>query len=56
MMKRDEVIRLLADHRQELARFGVKSLALFGSVARGESRPESDVDWTRTNTEKHGVL
>jgi hypothetical protein len=29
---------------QEFARFGVQSLALFGSVARGEDQPESDVD------------
>ena len=32
-------------HRDELRqRFGVKSLAVFGSVARGEAKPESDVD------------
>jgi predicted nucleotidyltransferase len=43
-MKRDDAIRLLAEHRQEFARFGVKSLALFGSVARNESRPETDID------------
>lgn len=43
-LERDKVIRLLADHRQEWARLGVKSLALFGSVARGETRPDSDVD------------
>ncbi len=33
-MRRDEIIRLLAEHKAELRRFGVKSLALFGSVAR----------------------
>src|SRR3954453_8768575 len=44
-MKRDEAIRLLSPHRQELtARFGVRSLSLFGSVARDEAGPESDVD------------
>ena len=43
-MERDEVIRPLGERRQELGRLGVKSLALFGSVVRGESRPESDVD------------
>ena len=26
------------------ARYGVRELAIFGSVVRGESRPESDVD------------
>jgi hypothetical protein len=43
-MKRDNVIRLLTGQRKELDRFGVKSLAVFGSVVRGEARPESDVD------------
>jgi uncharacterized protein len=27
-----------------LSRFGVKRAAVFGSVARGEARPDSDVD------------
>lgn len=43
-MQRDDVVRLLIKRRQEFAQFGVKSLALFGSVVRDESRPESDVD------------
>jgi len=44
-MKRDEVIGFLSSHRQELEeRFGVHSLELFGSTARNEARPESDVD------------
>ncbi len=40
----EKVITLLTDHRDALTRFGVSSLAVFGSVARGESGPESDVD------------
>lgn len=44
-MRRDEAIALLKQHREELrARFGVRSLALFGSTARDEARPDSDVD------------
>ena len=44
-MKRDTVIRILKDKNSELAReFGVKSLLLFGSVARDEATPSSDVD------------
>jgi predicted nucleotidyltransferase len=34
----------LREHRADLERLGVKSLALFGSAARGEARPDSDVD------------
>ena len=44
-MRRDDVLAILAAHRDELhEQFGVKSLALFGSVARDEAGPESDVD------------
>jgi predicted nucleotidyltransferase len=37
-------MRLLTEHRQDLRQFGVKSLALFGSVVRDEARLDSDVD------------
>jgi predicted nucleotidyltransferase len=44
-MRRDEVLGLLSMNRTELEqRFGVRSLALFGSIARDEAGPESDVD------------
>jgi predicted nucleotidyltransferase len=43
-MTRDQVLQRLAGARAELASLGVRSLDLFGSVARGESGPDSDVD------------
>lgn len=43
-MQRDEVLAILASHQEKIKSFGVKSLALFGSVARNEAGPESDVD------------
>ena len=44
-MNRAEVILILSKHRKELSeRYGVKSLALFGSMARDEATPASDVD------------
>ncbi len=44
-MTKDEILERLRQHREELiARFGVKSLAIFGSGARGEVRSDSDVD------------
>ncbi len=43
-MRRDEVLRVLREHRHELAQFRVTSLALFGSVARDEAGAHSDVD------------
>ena len=44
MVRRDEVLAILAAHRRELEERGVASLKLFGSVARDEARPDSDVD------------
>lgn len=43
-MTREEAIRRLAAAQPELATLGVRSLDLFGSVARGEAGPASDVD------------
>jgi len=44
MKSREQILHVLALHREELKGLRVKSLALFGSVARNEARPESDVD------------
>jgi len=43
-MDRQDVIATLRRHKDELQRQGVAHLALFGSVARGEARPDSDID------------
>jgi predicted nucleotidyltransferase len=43
-MNREQVIATLREHEMELKRAGVSRLSLFGSVARGEAGPDSDVD------------
>ena len=43
-MRRDQIVQKLKAKHGKLAEFKVKSLALFGSVARGKARPDSDVD------------
>lgn len=43
-MDRDDILATLSRHREEIRALGVKSLALFGSAARNEAGPESDVD------------
>ena len=44
-MSRDEIIKVLRGSREELRRdFGVESIALFGSAARGDAGPSSDID------------
>ena len=40
----EDVKTALAGHEAELKERGVKTLAVFGSVARGEAEPGSDVD------------
>lgn len=43
-MNRDTAIARLKEHEAELRRLGVQSLYVFGSTARDEAGPESDVD------------
>lgn len=45
MMDPRQTLELLTQHKVFLhERFGVTELALFGSTARGDRRPDSDVD------------
>jgi len=39
-----DILRILHEHREELAILKVKHLALFGSFARGEQTAKGDVD------------
>ena len=43
-LRRDEILACLAQHRDALRAYSVRSLSLFGSVARDEATAESDVD------------
>jgi predicted nucleotidyltransferase len=43
-MKRDDILRTLKNNMDELERFGVKRIGIFGSFARNEAGEESDVD------------
>jgi uncharacterized protein len=43
-MSRSEILQILAARREDLARMGVESMAIFGSVARDKARSDSDVD------------
>ena len=44
LAERDRVLRILREHEAELRALGVTRLWLFGSLARGEARPDSDVE------------
>ncbi len=43
-MTRDEVLAKLREHESALRAHGVVRLSLFGSTARGDGRPDSDID------------
>ena len=43
-MRPDDVIETLRRHRAEMRGFSVSRLAVFGSLARGQERQDSDVD------------
>jgi uncharacterized protein len=38
------VLETLKSHETELRHLGVRHVAVFGSVARGQARPDSDID------------
>lgn len=45
LMQREQALELLSSHMEEIRqRFNVESLALFGSVARGQAGTDSDLD------------
>jgi hypothetical protein len=44
LVERERVVRAIREHAAELRALGVTRLWLFGSVARGDARPDSDVD------------
>ncbi len=45
MITKEEIISTLANEKSELQKqFKVRKLALFGSYARGDQQPDSDVD------------
>ncbi len=43
-MTREEIIATLQAHAPELRAMGVEGIALFGSRARGDATPTSDID------------
>jgi hypothetical protein len=43
-MTREEIIATIKKHSQAIKAEGVSKLAIFGSRARGDDRPDSDLD------------
>jgi len=43
-IQKEQALKIIAAHHDELKRFDVQALYLFGSVARNEATEDSDVD------------
>ena len=51
---KEEIVRRILNEREKLALLGVVSIGLFGSFARGEQTPSSDIDiLVEFDREKH---
>lgn len=45
MKTKDEIIAILRNFKEELGeKYGIEKLGIFGSVARGEQKEDSDID------------
>lgn len=44
MITKENIIAILQSHKQELSKFGVKNIGLFGSYVRNEQSDKSDID------------
>jgi len=44
MLTSDDITNLIEENKDTLKTYGVKKIALFGSHARGDATPDSDVD------------
>jgi len=55
-VERDTAIAIIQHHADELRELGVATLEIFGSVARGQARDDSDVDLLVTFSRPVGLL
>lgn len=44
-LNQKKIIKLVEEHRNDIRKFGVKKLGLFGSFAKGVQRKKSDLDF-----------
>jgi hypothetical protein len=44
MLTKDEILRKLEESREEIEKYGVRRIGLFGSYVRNEQKENSDVD------------
>ena len=55
-MRKKDVISILKRNMEEIKRFGVKRIGIFGSFARDEANEESDIDFVVEFEEDRGGM
>lgn len=55
-MRRQAILRCLTQDKTTLEQYGIKTLSLFGSIARGEDKETSDVDILVTFNQPPGLF
>lgn len=44
MLAKEEILKKFEENKQEIKKFGVKKIGLFGSYVRGDQKGKSDID------------
>ena len=44
MLTKEEILKTIAENKQEISKYGVKSIGLFGSYLNNAADEESDID------------
>ncbi len=45
VLNKEEIFKLLKQHKEELKKYFVRKIGIFGSVLRGDNTNESDIDF-----------
>ena len=44
MLNSDKILKIINENQEDIKKFGVKRIGLFGSYATNKQKPESDID------------
>lgn len=40
----NQIFKHILEHKKSIKRYGIKRIGIFGSIARGDTKPSSDID------------
>jgi len=55
-MRKEEVLKILRENKDDIRSFGVKKMAIFGSAVRDELKEDSDIDFVVEFEEGRGNI